>query len=125
MENLIVEGTNKTPTVKLIADSGLLEISGKSIPENSFGFYQPLLTWLDNYIAQPSPKTEVKIILEYFNTSSSKCILDMLRKLESLKKTSRSEVVILWHYEKEDEDMMEAGQDYNSLVDLPFELIEL
>ncbi len=125
MENLIVEGTNKTPTVKLIADSGLLEISGKSIPENSFGFYQPLLTWLDNYLAQPSPKTEVKIILEYFNTSSSKCILDMLRKLESLKKTSKSEVVILWHYEKEDEDMMEAGQDYNSLVDLPFELIEL
>ncbi|MBC7552784.1 MAG: DUF1987 domain-containing protein [Taibaiella sp.] len=125
MENLILEGTNKTPAVTFLAGSGSLEISGKSIPENSFGFYQPLLQWLDEYAASPSAKSEVKIILEYFNTSSSKCLLDILRKLETIKKTGKGEVAILWHYEQEDEDMMEAGQDYNSLVDLPFQLIEI
>ncbi len=125
MENLILEGSNKTPTVKFLAESGALEISGKSIPENSFGFYQPLLLWLDNYNTQPTPKTEIKIQLEYFNTSSSKCLLDILRKLELLKKSGKSDVIVLWHYETDDEDMMEAGQDYNSLVDLTFQLIEI
>jgi len=125
IEHLIIQGTHKTPTVKLHADTGQLEISGKSIPENSIGFYQPLLSWMDNYIAQPAPKTEMKILLEYFNTSSSKCLLDLLRKLEVLKKSGKSDVVVLWHYEVDDEDMMEAGQDYDSLVDLPFQLIKL
>ncbi len=125
MENLIVEGTNKTPTVHLLADTGNFEISGKSIPENSFGFYQPLLTWLDEYAANPASKTEFKIMLEYFNTSSSKCLLDMFRKLEAIKKAGRSDIAILWHYEQDDEDMMEAGQDYDSLVDLKFQLIEI
>jgi hypothetical protein len=125
MENLIIEGTNKTPSIKFINEEGLLEISGKSIPENSFGFYQPLLMWIDNYAAQPGAKTEVKILLEYFNTSSSKCLLDIFRKLETLKKSGKSDVEVLWHYETDDEDMMEAGQDYNSLVDLQFRIIKL
>jgi hypothetical protein len=124
-DNLIIEGTNKTPTVKLNAETGVLELSGKSIPENSFGFYQPLLLWIDSYTAHPASKTDVKIQLEYFNTSSSKCLLDILRKLDTLKKSGKSAVQVLWYYEAEDEDMMEAGQDYNSLVDLPFQLIKI
>jgi len=124
-DNLIIDGTNKTPVVQFIAGTGKMEISGKSIPENSFGFYQPLLLWIDQYAAAPAPKTEIKILLEYFNTSSSKCLLDIFRKLEAIKKAGKSEVVVLWNYEEEDEDMMEAGQDYNSLVDLPFELIKI
>ena len=125
IENLIIEGTIKTPTVKLLADKGLIEISGKSIPENSFSFYQPILSWIDNYATQPAPDTEVKIVLEYFNTSSSKCLLDIFRKVEIIMKNGKSNVSVLWHYEAEDEDMMEAGQDYNSLIDLPFQLIQL
>lgn len=124
-EDLIIEGTNKTPTVKLNGASGTLEISGKSIPENSIGFYQPLFSWVDQYVQSPAQKTEVKIILEYFNTSSSKCLLDIFRKLEALKKSGKSHVTILWYYEAEDEDMMEAGQDYDALIDLPFTLIEI
>ena len=124
MENLIIEGTNKTPEIKMNAASGEMEISGKSIPENSVGFYLPLQQWLDQYAVHPAKNTEVKIQLEYFNTSSSKCLLDILRKLETIKKSGKSNVTILWHYEEDDEDMMEAGQDYNTLVDLPFQLIK-
>ena len=123
-ENLVIEGTNKTPVVRFMGDTGTMELSGKSIPENSFGFYQPLMLWMDTYAAEPKPKTEVNIILEYFNTSSSKCLLDIFRKLEALKKSGRSDVQVIWHYEEDDEDMMEAGQDYNSLVDLEFTLIK-
>ena len=73
----------------------------------------------------PLPKTEIKISLEYFNTSSSKCLLDILRKLEALKKSAKSTVTVSWYYEADDEDMMEAGQDYDSLVDLNFNIIKI
>ena len=125
MNNLIIEGTHKTPAVKFIAESGKLEISGKSIPENSIGFYQPLYSWIDEYNQNPAPNTEVAIMLEYFNTSSSKCLLDIFRKAELIKKSGKSNVTVQWHYETDDEDMMEAGQDYDSLIDLPFQFFEI
>ena len=125
IDNLVIEGTNKTPVVKFIANTGSMEISGKSIPENSFGFYQPLLQWIDNYATQASPKTDVKIQLEYFNTSSSKCLLDIFRKLAAIKKTGNSAVSILWHYEAEDEDMLESGEDYDALVEVDFKFIKV
>lgn len=122
LESLVIEGTNKTPKVTFTAE-GKLEISGKSIPENSIEFYQQLYSWLDNYAQSPAASTELKIQLEYFNTSSSKCLLDIFRKLEAIKKEGRSAMVVYWHYEAEDEDMEEAGQDYDYLIDLPFQLI--
>lgn len=121
----MIEGSGKTPEVKFVADSGMLEISGKSIPENSFGFYQPLFSWIDLYSNAPAPATEIKVSLEYFNTSSSKCLLDIFRKLELIKKSGKSRVSVSWYYEADDEDMMEAGQDYDSLVGLDFNIIRL
>ena len=102
-----------------------MEISGKSIPENSLGFYQPLYSWIESYAVTPAKKTRIKIQLEYFNTSSSKCLLDIFRKFEAIKKSSKSEIEVMWNYEGEDEDMMEAGDDYNSLVDIPFQLVKI
>lgn len=125
IDNFVIKGSNKTPMVNFDGGTGVLEISGKSIPENSLGFYQPLFSWLDSYGQEPVAKTEVKIILEYFNTSSSKCLLDIFRKVESIKKAGKSDVVVLWHYEADDEDMQEAGEDYQSLTGLPFTFIEI
>ena len=124
LENLIIEGTPKTPFIFFETATGLMEISGKSIPENSLGFYQPVYSWIESYGANPQGKTKIKIQLEYFNTSSSKCLLDIFRKLEAIKKAAKSDVEVAWHYEADDEDMMEAGDDYNSLVDIPFQLIK-
>jgi hypothetical protein len=98
-------------------------LEGRSIPENSLDFYRPIMEWLDNYIAQPANKTTINIKLEYFNTSSSKCLLDIFKKLESIFKRG-SEIEICWHYEIDDEDMMEAGEDYQSIVKIPFKMIE-
>ena len=64
---------------------------------------------MESYFENPLPKTEARIILEYFNTSSSKCLLDVLRKLETLKSSGKSDVVVLWHYETDDEDMIRAS----------------
>lgn len=121
MENLKHEGSSKTPEVDFNS-SGELLLKGRSIPENSIEFYKPLIEWLEAYAESPSSKTVLSVQLEYFNTSSSKCILDVFKKLEVV---SGSEISIKWHYEEDDEDMLEAGEDYDAIIDLPFEMIEV
>ena len=122
MADLNLEGSPKTPTIEFNSDSGYLLIKGRSIPENSIEFYKSLIESLEGYNKEPQSNTKVDIQLEYFNTSSSKCILDVFKKLESV---SGSEITVKWHYEEDDEDMLEAGEDYEAIIDLPFEMIEV
>lgn len=124
MESISIEGTPKTPSVSFDASTGTIEIKGRSIPENSIEFYRPLVEWLEEYSKEPQKLTTVNIQLEYFNTSSSKCILDVFKKLEAIKK-ARNEVIINWYYEEDDEDMLEAGEDYESIIRIPFKMIEI
>lgn len=124
MENIIIEGTSKTPQVEFNSESGSLLIRGRSIPENSIEFYKPLIDWIGGYARKVPGDTVVNIQLEYFNTSSSKCILDVFKRLEEIKKDGKN-VSVKWHYEVDDEDMLEAGEDYQAIIDLPFEMIEI
>ena len=124
METIIREETLKTPYIKFDGEKGLIEIKGRSIPENSIEFYKPLIDWLEKFAGQSSGKTSVNVKLEYFNTSSSKCILDIFRKLELIHKKG-DEVEINWYYEEDDEDMFEAGEDYQSIINIPFKMIEM
>ena len=124
MEPIIIEGTPKTPTVKFDSAEGVFKLEGRSIPENSVEFYKPLVDWLETYKDAPLEKTVVEVKLEYFNTSSSKCIPDVFKKLEVIHK-AKNEVQIKWYYEEDDEDMLEAGEDYESIIRVPFEMIEI
>jgi hypothetical protein len=105
-------------------ETGLLELKGRSIPENSIDFYKPLIDWIDRYGRSPRAKTALHVQLEYFNTSSSKCILDVFKKLESIRAAGH-EVAVLWHYEQDDEDMLEAGEDYAGIINVPFKMIQI
>lgn len=124
MENLVIEGTPKTPTIKFNPEEGKLLIQGRSIPENSIDFYKPLVDSLEEYSGSPKDGTKVDIVLEYFNTSSSKCILDVFKKLEKINSVNNG-VTINWHYEEDDEDMLEAGEDYQAIINIPFKMIEI
>lgn len=124
MEDLNIEGTPKTPTIRFDFDNGEILIKGRSIPENSIEFYKPLTEALESYSGSPKADTKVNIQLEYFNTSSSKCILDVFKKLEKIN-SGGSNVIINWHYEEDDEDMLEAGEDYEAIINVPFKMIEV
>lgn len=124
MELLEIEGTNITPSIKFDAESGVLDLKGRSIPENSLEFYQPIYNWLDAYVESPQSKTVVNVHLDYFNTSSSKCILDILKRVDKLDENGK-DVLVKWYYDENDEDMMESGEDYMDLLEAPFELIEI
>lgn len=124
MEKFHLDGSPKTPEIDFDRSTGILELRGRSIPENSVEFYAPLNKWLDEYEREPNPKTTVDVKLEYFNTSSSKCILDIFKRLEKMNGGSTS-VHVNWYFEAEDEDMAEAGEDYQAIVELPFSIIEV
>ena len=124
MEALSIDGTAKTPSVKFDGQEGVIEIKGRSIPENSIEFYKPLVEWLEKYSSTPLDLTQVNVQLEYFNTSSSKCLLDVFKKLEVIFKRGQK-VGINWYFEADDEDMLEAGEDYQSIINIPFKMIEM
>ncbi len=121
MEALIIEATDDTPKVVLDPSNNDFEFSGKSLPEDVTTFYGPVMDWLDGYASSPNDKTVVIFNLVYFNTASSKLILDILFKLEEIFDEG-NDISIEWHYQEEDEDMEEAGEEYGDLVEMPLEL---
>ena len=122
METIKIQGTEDTPRIILDADAELLEISGRSLPEDVSAFYEPVLNWLNEYAESPKEKTIFNFKLTYFNTASSKLLLDILMKLEELHEKGH-DVLIRWHYPEDDEDMEEAGEEYADIVDVPFEQV--
>lgn len=122
MQSLIIEGTAKTPFVKLDPQNNEFVISGRSIPNDAEFFYQPVLEWFDSYVSDPSEETVLRLDLDYFNISSSKRLLFILYKLNDLVETG-NKVKLVWTYRNEDDDMLEVGQDYAFMVKVPFEFI--
>jgi hypothetical protein len=110
MNNLIVESTINTPTVKFGTDGRLL-MEGRSLPENVAKFYQPLIEWAAMLTAEV---VKMDINLEYINSASAKKILELLKVLDA--NNNIKEFIVIWHYEKDDEDVLENGQIFEELL---------
>jgi hypothetical protein len=123
MELLHIEASAHTPLVNLNPQNGIMEIRGRSIPEDPESFWGGILQWFDDYMKSPATKTVVKIDLEYFNITSSKRILFLLYKLNELVDAGL-DAQVEWYYRKSDEDMYEVGQDYAFMVRVPFDFKE-
>ncbi len=121
MEVIKIRGTEDTPNVLLDAQKGIIEFSGRSLPEDVMSFYAPVLRWIEEYIESPNSHSEVIFRLDYFNTASSKMILDILIYFEHLSKEGH-EVLVKWSYQKDDEDMADAGEEYFEIVNVPYEM---
>ena len=124
MENLVREGSFKLPTLSLNADSGVLDIEGKSIPERTAEFYDPILAWIDEYVKSPQEETTLNIKLEYCNSSSTRYLMDILDRFENLFKAGKK-VAINWYYEEDDEDMLDLGESYSVPLSVPINLISI
>ena len=122
MEVIKIVGTDDTPSVTLDVANEIFEISGRSLPEDVAVFYEPILDWIDRYSEEATGKTIFNFKLVYFNTASSKMILDILLKLEEMHEAGK-DVLVRWHYPEDDEDMEEACEEYSDIVDVPFEQI--
>ena len=120
METLLIEQTDDSPRVILDPVDKLFEISGKSLPEDVLEFYQPVLDWLNAYREEPESKTIFNIRLIYFNTASSKLIMDIFLIFEEMVEEGH-DILIKWHSNKSDEDMQEAGSEFEEMIAVPFE----
>ncbi len=121
MNNLIIQASDESPFINADFEKANVEIRGKSLPENVSLFYSPLLDWLD-VNARNLEELTVSFKLNYFNTASSKIILDILLLLEETKETGKNPR-ILWYYPEYDEEMRDAGLEYSEMVDLEFEAL--
>jgi hypothetical protein len=121
MESVFIKATAKTPGIDFNPESGVLEIRGRSTPEDSRAFYKPLIAWGEGYAENPAPRTVVEVHLEHFDTSSTKGLLDFLKRLRVIRE-SQKEIEVIWHYESNDEDIQEAGENFEQITGLPFRL---
>jgi hypothetical protein len=123
MEIIRIKATEDTPEVILDIEEKIFEISGRSLPEDVVAFYQPVLRWLKELEKNPVNDFELSIKLEYFNTASSKLLLDILLKLEEIY-LNGTPLKVKWYYSSSDSDMKEAGEEYSEIVGLPFVITE-
>ncbi len=122
MERLLVGATQKSPLIHMDADKGLIEIMGRSTPEDTDRVFRPIISWVDKYVKEPQKKTIVNFHFEYFNSSTTKALMRFVNKLVILDKDEAYELEINWlHF---DEDMLEYGQDFEELSGLSFNFIE-
>ena len=114
MNPLYLEGTPDTPTITLNKADGIFEIAGRSLPEDVIEFYTPAIEWMKEYAKSPNSSTVFKFKLDYFNTASSKVILELLNALKEIKGMQ-----VEWHYLEDDEDILDAGKEFAEQVAVP------
>ena len=120
MEDLLIEGTEETPTVHLQV-GGELSLSGNSYPEDALEFYSPLLSWLDEYRNSPADSTITTFNISYFNSASTMPLLKILSALEVMHKAG-NKVQVIWRHAVGDTLMADKAEEMSSLVELPIEI---
>jgi hypothetical protein len=123
MKAIYIPATQDTPAVILDVQKGIFEIKGNSYPEDSAHFYNPIIEWLQELLNSTfNGSIEFNFNFDYFNTSSAKFILEILRILEEFQEKN-VKTLVRWHYYEDDIDILESGEDYKSIVSVPFELV--
>jgi len=124
MDNITLKSSPDTPyfpEVNFDADTGVCKISGESYMEETYKFYLPLVNWIKEYIKNTNNKIELVIKLIYLNTSSTKCILDMLEVLKEYQDKG-GDVKVIWYYDIEDPDMVNEVEDFEVESGIKIEL---
>ena len=126
MENITLTSSPTTPyfpEVNFDVDKGTCEISGESYMEETYKFYLPLIDWIKDYTKHIKRTLELNIKLIYLNTSSTKCVLDILEILKDFEDDGGN-VKVNWYFDKSDPDMVEEVEDFEAESGMKIELIE-
>ena len=129
MRKLFIDQTSNSPKVILDPENKNFEISGESRPPDAREFYDQIITWIDEFSLElirdnnTAEPVNFKFFFGYFNSSSGKLILDICKILARLQARGMN-VKVNWHYETEDVDMHEVGQEISRIVKFPFNYIE-
>jgi len=121
-DEVSIQGTAETPEIILSKSKGEIRFSGRSMPEDAKSFYYPLKQWIDNYSKDPQKGTKVIFAYEYFNTASSKMIMELIECIKKIQEND-PDMHVEWHYLEDDDDMLEAGEDYSDITGVDFQFL--
>jgi hypothetical protein len=119
---LYIKGTSKTPEIDF--SSGVIQLSGRSIPEDAVAFYQPLIRWVATYAEKPEKFTKVNFRIEYINSGSNRFIYAIFKLLDECF-SKGYDISITWYYEEDDDTIKGLGKDFQSLLKVPIKLVEV
>ena len=121
MNVLFIEKTKSTPEIQFDLQNQLLRIEGQSYPENAFKFYEPVFSWLDSHLREFKQEVVLEIYfhMPYINTSSSKCVMMLLEKLENAYQKGQK-ISVRWYYDVENETALECAEEFKEDLTVPF-----
>ena len=123
MDGIFIEGAKNTPSINWNKEKASLDIIGKSFPENSKNFYDPVIDWLSEYQFAKGPLLEFNFSLDYISSSSVISLLEIIKKLGDLFSEGYN-VKVIWSYDEGDDDIRTIGESYSRISDVPFEYFE-
>ena len=123
MEELTISPTKNTPEI-LLSPDGIIRVRGRSIHENVTDFFAPVEDWITHYIIDPANVTCVDMNLEYCNSASAKVLIHMLQKITYVSLKNKK-FVFNWYYEDGDDDILERGEYFAAVLDVPFNFIKI
>jgi hypothetical protein len=123
MEELRIAPTKNTPEI-ILNPEGMIRIKGRSIHENVTEYFAPVEDWVSKYIEGPAEVTCVDMNLEYFNSASAKVFIHLLQKITYVT-LKHKKFVFNWYYEEGDDDILERGEYFASVLDVPFHFIKI
>jgi hypothetical protein len=123
MESIRIEASGKTPL--FILRDGYIQLSGRSIPQNSRQLYKTFSDWVEQYVKSPAQYTRIDLYFEYIDTSSIRCIVDVLTVLADMHKSGDNKIEINWYYEKDDDDAFDLGAYIQANLKVPFNIIPI
>ncbi|HUX11692.1 MAG TPA: DUF1987 domain-containing protein [Spirochaetia bacterium] len=122
MESLSIKSGVSSPSVDFDPETGLLRMGGESYPENSFEFYTPIIAWLTGYLSDVTHPVRFLVELSYLNTSSTKCMIDLLDQLEAGFKQG-VKVSVDWYYDRDNERARDTIEEFREDFTMPFNVI--
>jgi len=114
-----IEKKANSPEVILNKDKGIFQIMGRSIVENSFDFYTPIINWIEEYFKNPNPSTQLSLYIDYLNSSSTLQLMKLIKLFNG-----KENVKIVWVFEDGDENSKETGEEYELASNVEFEFVE-
>lgn len=122
MKRLYRQCTKSSPEINFNPETGVLKISGQSYPKNTPAFYQDMFDWLKVYLSTPCDRTVVELNLAYMNTSSTKCLMDIIYMLEDAFDEGAN-ICINWYYRTQNRSMRECGEEIKEGLCMEFNII--
>ena len=115
--------TESTPYVLIDEENGYLRMKGECYSENTVAFFKDITDWLSSFLRSDFIQFTFDCELEYFNSSSSKLLYNMLMTMDKHAAKGKK-IIVNWHADGGNDIIIENGEDFeDELKNVEFNLI--